>query len=389
MPNGTEVLAKQARLAVQISLAGYGRQSLWVAPIKGGGFCSTASICALDRSVPLAATLLVTGPRPRIHVDAGEPREARVFVRGHTLMRGAAKLAAHYEDGSVDRTPIAWMGKPIEAGFFIYEIPKSHWDPGTRLVALTAESAGGRVLARDTTSARAFRRIQKLGVALPVGVRPKAPPPPPQILCSDTCRDPEGDAGSSLDITNVKVRELGSELEVALTVKGAADLVADGALIAIDVDQNPDTGSAYYGTELEVALVGGDNGREAEPVLYKADGWDFHAVSLTQPPGELMDPTPLASFFRSRPLGRTRIQDSTSLPPASGGIPTRHPTSARSRSSPREERTRRSGRTGVRPSSSPLTPWGRVARRRSSSTGCSRAGAGRGRCSASIAGTGY
>ena len=129
VPNGTEVLAKQARLAVQISLAGYGRQSLWVAPIKGGGFCSTASICALDRSVPLAATLLVTGPRPRIHVDAGEPREARVFVRGHTLMRGAAKLAAHYEDGSVDRTPIAWMGKPIEAGFFIYEIPKSHWDP--------------------------------------------------------------------------------------------------------------------------------------------------------------------------------------------------------------------------------------------------------------------
>jgi hypothetical protein len=303
VPSGTEVLAKQARLAVQISIAGYGRQSLWVAPIKGGGFCSTASICALDRSVPLAATLLVTGPKPRIHVDAGEPREARVFVRGHTLARGATKLAAHYEDGSVDRTPIAWMDKPIEAGFFIYEIPKSHWDPGTRLVALTAESAGGRVLARDTTIARSFRRVQKLGVALPVGVQPKAPPPPPQILCSDTCRDPEGDAGSSLDITNVKVREFGNELEVALTVKGAAGLVEDGALIAIDVDQNPDTGSAYYGTEVEVALVGGDNGREAEPVLYKADGWDFHAVSLTQPPGGLMGSDTVGFSFPRSYLG--------------------------------------------------------------------------------------
>jgi hypothetical protein len=286
-PNGPKVLAKQARLAVQISVSGYGHQSLWVAPTEGGGFCSMA-ICGPTSRAPLAATLLVAGPTSRSAPDPRDPRDVHVFIEGDTLLPGAENLAVHYEDGSVDRTPIAWIGKPFDAGFFIYELPKSHWDPGKRLVAVTAETAGGRVLARDTKAAHFFRDAQKHNLALPTGVQPKPPPPPPQDLCSDTCRDPEGDAGSSLDITKVKVTELGNELQVELTVKGRASLVEDGALIALDLDQNPDTGSAYYGTEVEIALVGAANARESEPVLYKAHGWDFRGVSLRQPPGGLL-----------------------------------------------------------------------------------------------------
>ena len=286
-PDGREVLAKQARLAVQISVSGYGHQSLWVAPIKGGGFCSTAPSCDPDRSVPLLANLRAAGPTSRSAPNPRQSREVHVFIEGDTIVRGAENLAARYEDGSVDRVPIVWVGKPVDAGFFIYEIPKSHWEPGKRLVALTAESAGGRVLARDTKNARYFRWIQKGNLALPAGVKPKLPPPTyKQILCSESCSDPEGDAGSSLDITNVKVTKWGdSELEVVLRVHGGADVQEDGALIALDLDQNPDTGSAYYGTEVQVALVGGDNARQAEPVLYKAHGWDFRSVRLRQPPG--------------------------------------------------------------------------------------------------------
>jgi hypothetical protein len=303
-PHGPEVLAKQARLAVQISISGYGHQSLWVAPTKGGGFCTTGPGCDPGRSMPLAANLRVTGPTSRTAPDPREPRDVHVLVEGDTLVRGAANLAARYEDGSVDRMPIVWVGKPIDAGFFIYEIPKSHWEPGKRLVALTAESAGGRVLARDTKTAGYFRWAQKGNLALPAGVKPKPPPPPPQVLCSDTCRDPEGDTGSSLDITKVKVTELGNELEVELTVKGPASLVEDGALIALDLDQNPDTGSAYYGTEAEVALVGAANARESEPVLYKAHGWDFRAVSLRQPPGGLLGSDVVGFSFPRSLLGR-------------------------------------------------------------------------------------
>jgi hypothetical protein len=49
-------------------------------------------------------------------------------------------------------------------------------------------------------------------------------------------------------------------------------------LIALDLDQNPDTGSAYYGTEVEVAMESSGNGREAEAVLRRSDGWDFRGI---------------------------------------------------------------------------------------------------------------
>ena len=75
------------------------------------------------------------------------------------------------------------------------------------------------------------------------------------------------------------------DIQVELTVKGNPGLQEDGPLVAFDLDQNPDTGSAYYGTEAEVALVGSGNAREAEAVLYKAHGWDFLATRPRQGAG--------------------------------------------------------------------------------------------------------
>jgi hypothetical protein len=52
----------------------------------------------------------------------------------------------------------------------------------------------------------------------------------------------------------------------------------DGAdlplLIAIDTDQNSDTGSAFYGTEVELAWSPAAN----SPVFARASGWDFKAA---------------------------------------------------------------------------------------------------------------
>jgi hypothetical protein len=125
-----------------------------------------------------------------------------------------------------------------------------------------------------------FRETQKRAhLALPAGVQPPPPPPPPQPTYSKTFSDPAGDAGSALDITAVKVTEWADQIDVELTVNAGAGLQEDGPLVALDLDQNPDTGSAFYGTEVEVALVGSGNARDAEPVLYKAHGWDFLATT--------------------------------------------------------------------------------------------------------------
>jgi hypothetical protein len=294
------LMPSKARPAITVEIPGYGHMTIWAAPMTGGGFCITGgSACDVHRAFGFAPTLTVTGPTSR---DASykDPRDVHVIVRGDTLVRGAETLAAHYEDGSVERRPIAWVGKPIDAGFFIYEIPKRHWEAGKRLVALAVEDADGRVLARDTKVAGYFRETQRQAhLALPAGVQPPPPPPPPQPIYSKTFSDPEGDAGSSVDITEVKVTEWGREIDVELTVKGNPGLQEDGPLVALDLDQNPDTGSAYYGAEAEVAIVGGGD----TPTLYRAHGWDLVAARWKQGTGFSTGPEKVGFLIPRGSLG--------------------------------------------------------------------------------------
>jgi hypothetical protein len=103
--------------------------------------------------------------------------------------------------------------------------------------------------------------------------------------------DPAGDAGSSVDITGLLVSSSewgGVGLEVTVT-RNRFWCRGDGGdlplLIAIDTDQNPDTGSAFYGTEVEFAFSPPANARDGEPVFLRANGWHFK--SAPQPLGGL------------------------------------------------------------------------------------------------------
>lgn len=90
--------------------------------------------------------------------------------------------------------------------------------------------------------------------------------------------DPVGDAGSSVDITRVDIESHDAGwLSFTIRVNGFFTCSSDGdgepALVAIDTDQNPDTGSAFYGTEVELApdAIG-------DAHLYRAHDWDFRGV---------------------------------------------------------------------------------------------------------------
>jgi hypothetical protein len=92
--------------------------------------------------------------------------------------------------------------------------------------------------------------------------------------------DPVGDAASgSLDITGLDVSEFAGSLEFRVTVAGAFNWDEDGPVVALDLDQNPDTGSAFYGTEVEFAFVGYGNAREGEAALLRSHGWDFRGAT--------------------------------------------------------------------------------------------------------------
>jgi hypothetical protein len=130
--------------------------------------------------------------------------------------------------------------------------------------------------------------------------------------------DRTGDAGSSVDITGLLVSSHWSDgsdggwvgLEVTVTPKRfwcrgeGGDLPL---LIAIDTDQNPDTGSAFYGTEVEFAFSPPGNAREGDPVFLRADGWGFEGAGLPdgQNPGWECGPTIGGYFIDTAALGIT------------------------------------------------------------------------------------
>ena len=91
--------------------------------------------------------------------------------------------------------------------------------------------------------------------------------------------DRVGDAGPSVDITGVDVdTDYGfgyGLLRIRVNVAGSYDWDQGqaGMIVALDLDQNPDTGSAFYGTEVEFLFQGSLFGSGA--TVLRSDGWDF------------------------------------------------------------------------------------------------------------------
>ena len=158
------VQAGKARNVMTLSFAGYGTWPLWVAPVSGGGFCTSRGLCDLHHSTPLDAMLIVGGPGKTQQVSRSG--KERVFFEGFTDLRGA-QVSVRFEDGSSKRLPLVWVTRPIRAAFFVYELPKAHWKLGARPVALVAESDAGKVLARDPKIAGYLRFAARGGLASP------------------------------------------------------------------------------------------------------------------------------------------------------------------------------------------------------------------------------
>jgi hypothetical protein len=62
---------------------------------------------------------------------------------------------------------LVWVSKPIDAGFFLYLLPKSHWKPGKRPITIEVDDAKGHPLARDYRVAGYFLDSQRTGLAPP------------------------------------------------------------------------------------------------------------------------------------------------------------------------------------------------------------------------------
>ena len=101
--------------------------------------------------------------------------------------------------------------------------------------------------------------------------------------------DPLGDGGSSTDITALEISSspgfpgFSGGVGFWATVKPDSSWCrSEGGdvplLVAVDTDQNPDTGSAFYGTEVEFAFEPSGQARAGEGMVLRAAGWDFRRV---------------------------------------------------------------------------------------------------------------
>jgi hypothetical protein len=158
------VIAGEARKAMEVPLSTGKTWILWVAPTRSGGFCTQFG-CDRDRQLPFAPGMTIPGSIS----PQGKILEPPVIFDGDTLIHGATTVKVLFEDGSSATTPVVWVSEPIDAGFFVYEVPQANWQAGHRPTAIVLEDADGKELARDTVLASHLAEIQRPGGLLGQG----------------------------------------------------------------------------------------------------------------------------------------------------------------------------------------------------------------------------
>ena len=121
-----------------------GEHSLWVAPTRGGGYCRIVDRlgggCDRDRKLPVS-------------VGMGKLRkDTPVLIAGAVLLRDASAVEVAYEDGTQEQVEFVWVSSPINAGFFLAEVPLVHEAKGKRPIAVVIQNAEGEALTRHALS---------------------------------------------------------------------------------------------------------------------------------------------------------------------------------------------------------------------------------------------
>jgi hypothetical protein len=150
---GFDVIASQTRQVATYREDGR-THVLYVAPSRNGGFCWVVTRSGFGGCDPWPRVRRASPPR-RLAVNGwqmGAPNGVQwVGMTGGTLRLPAAKrLVARYADGSSDDIRFYYVSKPINAGIFVFTVPDGHDAVATRLQAIEALDADGKVLARKS-----------------------------------------------------------------------------------------------------------------------------------------------------------------------------------------------------------------------------------------------
>lgn len=136
-PRGIAVgglLPEEARRITRVVIDGK-PHTLWVAPTKQGGYCDHWSgLIAECRANPRVFQRILFS---RLY-SAPRGQRPLLVVGGSFLQRDAARLELAYQDGTTIEIPFVWVTEPINAGFYLFRVPRSrrakgHGPKGVRL----------------------------------------------------------------------------------------------------------------------------------------------------------------------------------------------------------------------------------------------------------------
>jgi hypothetical protein len=136
------VQAGRAIKVLDVRMAPHLRWTLWVAPTKDGGFCTSREGCYEHggrHNDRLSLGVCLCG---RV-ADDGEILAPPVVLEGGTSNERAVSLLLRFEDGDQQSIPLVWVGEPVNAAFFLYGVPKRHWQEGHLPTTLTMLAADG------------------------------------------------------------------------------------------------------------------------------------------------------------------------------------------------------------------------------------------------------
>jgi hypothetical protein len=141
--------------------------AIWIAPAAEQGFCWSAEAgsgaCDPRGVSPLAPVYSVTGE----FTPDGTIERGPVRIDGSTTSESAASAEIHFADGDVATVPVVWVSAPIDAGFFSYEVPPSHWHGSRKPTLLVLRDDAGREIERDASvfTTPSFRAGPSTGIA--------------------------------------------------------------------------------------------------------------------------------------------------------------------------------------------------------------------------------
>lgn len=177
-----EAIAREARTVGTFLVSGR-RVHLWVAPTRRGGYC-----WAFGHSL-LGCRATTADRRARLGTSwtAGREPTTGWFVPaqldGDITAPQAASLTVHYADGTKADIPFVWISKPIAAGFFAFDVPKSHLVAAHRVTSLVLADGKGRRLGIQRFQYGKPRPFHRPSMPKPVHHAPPglptAPPVPP------------------------------------------------------------------------------------------------------------------------------------------------------------------------------------------------------------------